>query len=246
MLDDFRANPALFLSHYLGSHFVMRIRDTPRLTAPMDFTIEALMATLAGPLDERIKPLLILRPLSDMTPAEALHFINEVMGFRKQINYPVRDYKIDKGFLSFTNPTDTTQPSYLLIKNWSPEGDGEWIFNCSYSMRDVIWLLEHSFDIFGLIPEGLAISINALSPIVLSLKQQADLLSLWHLYGNHGSKATHHNHAFINYLLNEGLDTELFYRQIDPATAKANGFEWSKVALTDECVKEVRAVLNTK
>lgn len=113
-----------------------------------------------------IKP--ILRPLSDMTKPEALEFINDVFNFKGQFGHRIDNYKIEKGFLSFTyfngnGPKGGNDQTVLLIKNWSKEGMGEWIFNCSYSMNDVVWLLKNHFDLFGLIESGLAIDATTIN-----------------------------------------------------------------------------------
>ena len=58
-----------YLHLYLGCQFVMKINGPERLTAQMNFGADALNASLDS--KEPITPILILRPLSDMTQDEA-------------------------------------------------------------------------------------------------------------------------------------------------------------------------------
>ena len=104
-----------------------------------------------------VKP--ILRPLSNMTEAEAKEFILDVLNMKIHFGWREFNYHIDKGFLTIIGDNN----NYTIIKNWGKEGDYQWIFNCSYSMADVIWLLKRGFDIFGLIESNQAVDITKIS-----------------------------------------------------------------------------------
>lgn len=65
----------------------------------------------------------------------------------------------------------------------------------------------------------------------LTEKQRKQLEKAWFVYGNNGKKHTHCNHRFIQNFLEQGEDTEKFYRQ-------ANNND-----LTEECIMEVRKIL---
>jgi hypothetical protein len=83
-------------------------------------------------------------------------------------------------------------------------------------------------------------------PIILSKEQRDKLNKLWFIYGNHGKKCTFHNHKFIQSLLERGEDAEAFYRNACKERSDKAGVNWDTIKLTDECVNEVRLILNNK
>ena len=76
-------------------------------------------------------------------------------------------------------------------------------------------------------------------------EQKKELIKLWFIYGNKGKKHTHHNHRFIQNFIEQGEDTEEFYRKADKTITIRAGIDWNTIKLTDECVDAVRAILNT-
>lgn len=70
--------------------------------------------------------------------------------------------------------------------------------------------------------------------IILTDTQRKGLEKLWFVYGNEGKKHSHCNHRYIQNFLEQGEDTESFYKQS------------AKNDLTQECVDAVKAVLNDK
>ena len=85
-----------------------------------------------------------------------------------------------------------------------------------------------------------------MNKIVLSEQQREKLEKLWFIYGNNGKKHTHHNHRFIQNILEHGEDTELFYKNADKSKTVSAKIDWSAVRLTSDCVNDVRSVLNDK
>lgn len=61
------------------------------------------------------------------------------------------------------------------------------------------------------------------------------------MYGNDGEKHTHHNHRFIQNILEKGEDTENFYRESD----RHRVAHVAEINLTDECVNDVRQTITT-
>ena len=78
----------------------------------------------------------------------------------------------------------------------------------------------------------------------LSTHQRSELIKLWFIYGNNGPKHTHHNHRFIQNIIEHGEDTEKFYRNASRQRTVAAGINWETIKLTDECVNAVRAILS--
>jgi hypothetical protein len=82
--------------------------------------------------------------------------------------------------------------------------------------------------------------------IQLSEQQSKDLNALWFLYGNKGKLHTHHNHRFIQNLIEHGEDTEKFYRSAEKSLSQKAGLNWKEVSLSNDCVEAVREILNNK
>jgi hypothetical protein len=70
--------------------------------------------------------------------------------------------------------------------------------------------------------------------IILTELQRKKLEKLWFVYGNEGKKHSHCNHRYIQNILEQGEDTEAFYKQS------------AKNDLAQECVDAVKSVLNDK
>lgn len=70
--------------------------------------------------------------------------------------------------------------------------------------------------------------------INISEEQRQKLHKLWFVYGNNGKKHSHVNHRYIQNILEHGEDTESFYNA--PHT---------KVKISDECLNDVKAILNS-
>jgi hypothetical protein len=68
--------------------------------------------------------------------------------------------------------------------------------------------------------------------IELTENQRKKLEKVWFVYGNSGKKHTHCNHRYIQNILEQGEDTELFYKQSE------------KCDLTEECINAVKNILN--
>jgi hypothetical protein len=78
--------------------------------------------------------------------------------------------------------------------------------------------------------------------IVLTGEQRYKLEKLWMVYGNQGKKHTHHNHRFIQNILEHGNDTEDFYKEADKKLPKGHT-SFITMELTEECISEVRRIL---
>jgi len=81
--------------------------------------------------------------------------------------------------------------------------------------------------------------------ITLTEDQKKQLMKIWFVYGNNGKKHSHHNHRFIQNYIEHGEDTEEFYRNADMGRTIKAGIDVNTVKLSDECVAEVRKILNT-
>lgn len=79
----------------------------------------------------------------------------------------------------------------------------------------------------------------------ITAAQRKELERLWFVYGNNGKKHTHHNHRFIQNFLESGEDTEEFYRSADKLRTLTAGIKWETIALTEECVRAVRNILDS-
>jgi anti-sigma factor ChrR (cupin superfamily) len=80
--------------------------------------------------------------------------------------------------------------------------------------------------------------------IELTQEQRTKLERLWFVYGNNGPKHSHHNHRFIQNILEHGEDTEEFYKNADMTLSNAAEIHASAVYLRDSCVVAVREILN--
>ena len=82
--------------------------------------------------------------------------------------------------------------------------------------------------------------------IELTEYQRKKLMGLWFIYGNKGKKHTHHNHRYIQNILEHGEDTEDFYRNADKTRTAMASIDWEVIKITDECVNAVKEVLNNQ
>lgn len=80
--------------------------------------------------------------------------------------------------------------------------------------------------------------------ITLTEDQKKQLMKIWFVYGNNGKKHSHHNHRFIQNCIEHGEDTEEFYRNADMGRTVKAGIDINTIVLSDECVAEVRKILN--
>lgn len=80
--------------------------------------------------------------------------------------------------------------------------------------------------------------------IHLTETQRTQLEKLFFIYGNKGRKHTHHNHRFIQNIIEHGQDTEQFYRDADLELTQRAGIDLNTIKLTDDCVKAVRDILS--
>ena len=131
-----------YLHLYLGCQFVMKINGTERLTAQMNFGADALNASLDS--KEPITPILILRPLSDMTQDEA-DVIWGILDWNERITGVARITDIIREFDVIEEDNDTTSNAH-------------WGYLC----KILPYLLKYGFDLFGLIDAGLAIDKTTL------------------------------------------------------------------------------------
>jgi hypothetical protein len=84
-----------------------------------------------------------------------------------------------------------------------------------------------------------------MAKVKLTTDQITALNKLWFVYGNNGKKHTHHNHRFIQNLIEHGEDSRDFYKDADKTTRANNPrIDWSKVVLTKDCIEAVDAILN--
>lgn len=77
-------------------------------------------------------------------------------------------------------------------------------------------------------------------------QQQKALQKLWFVYGNGGKKHTHHNHRFIQCLIESQEDEREFYLGADKTKTVKAGIDWKTIELTQECINEVDKILNGK
>lgn len=68
--------------------------------------------------------------------------------------------------------------------------------------------------------------------IIVDDAKRKELEKLWFIYGNNGKKHSHCNHRYIQNILEQGQDTEMFYKK-----SKKND-------LTQECVDAVKKVIS--
>ena len=132
-----------YLHLYLGCQFVMKINGPERLTAQMNFGADALNASLDS--KEPITPILILRPLSDMTQDEA-DVIWGILDWNERITGVARITDIIREFDVIEEDNDTTSNAH-------------WGYLC----KILPYLLKYGFDLFGLIDAGLAIDKTTLN-----------------------------------------------------------------------------------
>jgi hypothetical protein len=118
---------------------------------------------------EGVKP--ILRRLEDMTEEEALH-IGKLAMFDRDMNYPDSDFKVEKTWAAIEVPTTY---SVRISNDWFEKeirigfNTGNiWYANNEINERifnqPVIfhYLLRQHFDLFGLIPVGLALDAKTI------------------------------------------------------------------------------------
>jgi hypothetical protein len=110
----------------------------------------------AGKTRDIIKP--ILRPLSDLTKDDS--YILDILTLDGKPNRDIERCKYDGSFI------------YEKGFRWGVELDGEknteWQISVSMflngmNVKTYNWLLENHFDVFGLMPQGLAIDINTIT-----------------------------------------------------------------------------------
>lgn len=82
--------------------------------------------------------------------------------------------------------------------------------------------------------------------IEIDESQRTKLMKLWFIYGNNGKKHTHHNHRYIQNIIEHGEDTEEFYKNASKDRTNLAKINWNTIKLTDECVDAVKAILNDK
>lgn len=82
--------------------------------------------------------------------------------------------------------------------------------------------------------------------ITITEEQRNALNKLWFVYGNFGKKCTDLNHRYIQGLLEHGEDREDVYRAYMREQPDENIAFWTHGALTDECLIEVKKILNSQ
>jgi anti-sigma factor ChrR (cupin superfamily) len=73
--------------------------------------------------------------------------------------------------------------------------------------------------------------------------QRQELMRIWFVFGNNGKKHTHHNHRYIQCLIENNEDTEHFYRNADFTNSDRAKIPRETIVLTDECVTAVKNIL---
>lgn len=133
-----------YLHYYVGCKFIMKITGSDKFTAEMRFGYEALCATFSGKRDELIEPILLLRPLSDMTEDEAIEVA-----------------RVSEWPPHFRNPKVERNKYNDLIVTWDGMTEGGETVNATgdmfYCAEQFTYLLSKHFDLFGLIEDNLAI-----------------------------------------------------------------------------------------
>jgi predicted DNA-binding protein len=81
--------------------------------------------------------------------------------------------------------------------------------------------------------------------IELTEEQYKKLHNLWFVYGNNGKKHTHHNHRYIQNILEHGEDTKDFYLNADKTMTVKAGIRWETIAITQECIDKVDEILKS-
>lgn len=162
-----------YLHLYLGCEFVLKIKGTEQFSGKMEFNIHALFAALDS--KNTINPILLLRPLSDMTEEEAEHLAWLCMDGRHRS----KEYAIDKEEIDielvpndggnmlddnleiYIGVTCRCWTGYIAITNYGEikqcEEDSERREPIDNIAEKIAYLLSCRFDLFNLIPEGLAI-----------------------------------------------------------------------------------------
>ena len=99
----------------------------------------------------------ILRPMSDLKPADLKQIIGHIFRDTKMIRPKMDSIKCEKGFITFYD-LDTSQ-TYVAVK---PGREGLPVMNMSNTFDDYSVFFALHVDMFGLIEKGLAIDINTL------------------------------------------------------------------------------------
>lgn len=126
----------VFLPMYLGQKFQLRINDTDQLSAEMEFTVDALKASLLPPYHpDGINPILLLRPIGSMTNDE----FKEWGG-----NFLFTTYEAICSPLPFKD-----RPKHVIVLE-------NRINTNTLSFIEGVFLASKGFDLFGLIKAGIA------------------------------------------------------------------------------------------
>lgn len=72
--------------------------------------------------------------------------------------------------------------------------------------------------------------------------QLKKLSKIWFIYGNNGINHTHHNHKFIQNLIERGYDARELYKSADLEYEK-RGIDLSRIRLTAECILAVDKII---
>ena len=129
-----------YLHLYLGCQFVVKINNTDMLSAPMVLDEAALFsASRSESYFDFIKPIPILRPLSDMTQDEA-DVIWGILDWNERITGVARITDIIREFDVIEEDNDTTSNAH-------------WGYLC----KIFPYLLKYGFDLFGLHEAGLCL-----------------------------------------------------------------------------------------
>lgn len=162
-----------YLHLYLGCQFVVKINNTDMLSAPMVLDEAALFsASRSESYFDFIKPIPILRPLSDMTDNEIDELASVLLGKETHCFHKWRsedgdciiaDWKKEK---PFDKEFDTLTMGMLISGDFSIKH--KWDYSNkkgTATTNEPLWnshlitkyLLSKHFDLFGLIDAGLAI-----------------------------------------------------------------------------------------
>jgi len=150
-----------YLHLYLGCKFVLRIRETNEISGEMNFTVDALAAALTNKKEDTIVPLLLLRPLSDMTEEECTDVYTTERD--RLLHDQTQDYDIRRANgcwkivrLDLIDTTLFITDNAIVYK--VTEDNGKPMIEYTRNLPDIFhYLLSKHFDLFDLIPSGLAI-----------------------------------------------------------------------------------------
>ncbi len=140
------------LAMYLGARFVLRIKGTESLSAPMYFGVDALAASLSTDALVKIDPIMILRRLSDMTEEEAREWLKMKYNGVPEIRMGKTE---SNGFWYQFHDKDGVHVgnNRFLFKNQTLDENNP---------EQFAYLLSRSFDLFGLIDANEAIDSKTL------------------------------------------------------------------------------------